>query len=254
MKFIPNHLWSELKNLLPQKNTSVGRPEYDNQITMNAILYVLHTGIQWNMLPEKYGCHTTIHGKFMKWCRLGIFKKMMTKAREYYRKRNRKNNWYAFDTISRKAPFANFSGKNPTDRAKRGVKYGILVDRKGAPLFINVTPANMHDSKLLEPIIRQMKKSKKIKIIAADSAFDVKKLYSSSKEKNIALIASFNPRRKKDVHKFNVPHRWIVEQTFGILSWYRGLKICWNKTLESTIAFIEIACSHRLFKMAGIFG
>src|SRR5690606_32309159 len=64
--------------------------EFDNQITMNAILYVLHTGIQWNMLPEKYCCHTTIHGKFMKWCRLGIFKKMMTKAREYYRKRNKK--------------------------------------------------------------------------------------------------------------------------------------------------------------------
>ncbi len=179
---------------------------------------------------------------------------MMTKAREYYRKRNRKNNWNAFDTISRKAPFANFSGKNPTDRAKRGVKYGILVNRKGAPLFINVTPANMHDSKLLESIIRQMKKSKTIKIIAANSAFDVKKLYSSSKEKNIALIASFNLRRRKDIHKFNVSHRWIVEQTFGILSWYCGLKICWNKTLESTIAFIEIACSHRLFKMAGIFG
>jgi transposase len=254
MKFIPDNLWCELEKIIPQKNSRIGRPEKDKKVTLDAIIYVLHTGVQWRLLPEKYGSPTTIHGKFMKWCRMGIFSKMMIKAREYYRKRNSKNNWYAFDTISKKAPYASFSGKNPTDRAKRGIKQGILVDRKGAPLFVHVTAANTHDSKTLQPILDQMNSSKKIRIIAADSAFDAKKLYSSCKEKNIALIASINPRRRKDVHVFHAPYRWIVEQTFGILSWFRGLKICWNKTIESSTAFLELACSYRLFKMAGIFG
>ena len=30
----------------------------------------------------------------------------------------------------KRAPFANFSGKNPTDRGKRGIKYPLLVDKK----------------------------------------------------------------------------------------------------------------------------
>lgn len=119
---------------------------------------------------------------------------------------------------------------------------------------MHVAAANTHDSKTLQPIIDQMNSSKKVRIIAVDSDFDAKKLYSSCKEKNIALVASINPRRKKDVHVFHAPYRWIVEQTFGILSWFRGLKICWNKTIESSTAFLELACSYRLFKMAGIFG
>ena len=254
MKHIPDELWCEIKNIIPQKKTIVGRPEFDRRKALDGIIYILHSGTKWDYLPEKYGCTTTVHGKFMKWTRAGIFRKIMTKAREYYRRRNSKNNWYAFDTISRKAPFAKFGGKNPTDRAKRGIKHMVMIDRKGAPLFVDVAPANRHDAKLLKPIINQMRKSKQTRILAADSAFDVEKLRSECKTKNIALVAVPNRRRRKGVHVFQVPHRWKVEQTFGILSWYRGLKICWAKTRESALSFLQIACSLRLFKMAGIFG
>lgn len=253
MKHISDLLWSELEPLIPQKISNVGRPEFDNRRAIDGIIYILYTGSQWHMLPEKYGCPSTIHGKFMRWSRSGVFYKMMVKAREFYRKRNSKNNWFAFDSISKKAPFAKFGGKNPTDRAKRGIKHAILVDRKGAPLFVNVAAANTHDSKLFKPVVCNLNRSKQTRIIAADSAFDVKCLYSFCKNKNLALVASLNPRRKKNVHKFNAPYRWIVEQTHGILNWFRGIKNCWNKTYESSLASLQIACSLRLFKMAGIF-
>jgi transposase len=254
MKFISNNLWCELEKIIPQKMSKVGRPEVDNRQVLEGIIYVLYTGIQWKVLPEKYGYPTTVHGKFMKWCRMKVFSKMMIKARSHYQRRNSKNNWYAFDTILKKAPFAQFGGKNPTDRAKHGIKQGILVDRKGAPLYVYITSANAHDSGALKPVIDQMRKSKNIRIVASDSAFDAKKLYSLCKEKNIALVANINPRRNKNVHVFHVPYRWVVERTFGILSWFRGLKSCWSKTIESAYAFLELACSYRLFKMAGIFG
>jgi transposase len=254
MKHISDSLWCEIEKLIQQKETAVGRPEFDNKKTFEGIVFVLKTGIQWQLLPEKYGCYTTIHGKYMKWARDGVFRKMLIKAREYYRRRNNRNNWYAFDTISKKAPYAQFGGNNPTDRAKRGIKHSILVDRKGAPIYVNIAPANRHDSQLLNPILKNMRRSKKVRIIATDSAFDVALLRSLCKKKNIALIASPNVRRRKDVHKFNVPYRWMIEQTFGILSWFRGIKICWAKTKESALGFLQIVCSLRLFKMIGIFG
>ncbi len=183
MKHIPDSLWSELEKIILQKEREVGRPEFDNRKALNGIIYVLHTGVQWNMLPEKYGAPSTVHGKFMKWSRSGTFHKMMVRAREYYRRRNSKNNWYAFDTISKKAPFTKFGGKNPTDRAKRGIKHAILVDRKGAPLFVEIAPANRHNSKLFEPVVTKMNKSKNVRIISTDSAFDVKRLYLLCKKK-----------------------------------------------------------------------
>jgi len=253
VKYIPDELWRKIEKLIPHKRSKVGRPEFDNRRVFHGILFVLKTGVHWRELPEKYGCPSTIHTKFMKWCRSGVFEKMLIKCREYYRIRNSKNNWYAFDTISRKAPLAQFGGKSPVDRAKRGIKYGLLVDRKGAPLFVGLAAGNTHDSKLFEPIIRPLKKSKQVRIIAADSAFDVKRLYSYAKKKNIALVAAPNARRKKNVHKFAVPYRWIVEQTFGILSWLRGIRTCWSKTREGYLGLLQLACSFRLLKMSGIF-
>lgn len=251
---IPDSMWDAIKDVIPMKTTKVGRPEACPQKTLEGILYVLTTGCQWRFLPKEYGKPTTIHGKYMKWCRLGVMGHILQIARNFYRRRHSKNKWFAIDTTLKKAPFASFGGKNPTDRAKRGIKHVVIVDRKGAPLFVNVAPANVHDSKLYEPAIAQIRKSKNIRIMVADSAFDVKRLYMKSKGKNIALIASPHSRRKKNVHKFKVPHRWISEQTFGILSWQRGLKTCWAKTLESSLGFLQFGCALRLFKMVGIFG
>jgi len=92
MKHIPDLLWREIEKLIPCKNTRVGIPEFDNRKAFEGIVFVLKTGIQWNILPEKYGCYTTVHGKYMKWVRAGVFEKIMTKAREYYRRRNSRNN------------------------------------------------------------------------------------------------------------------------------------------------------------------
>jgi len=131
--------------------------------------------------------------------------------------------------------------KTLTDRAKRGIKHSVLIDRKGAPLFVDIASASRHDAKLLTAITSQMRKSKQTRILAADSAFDVAKLRLICKEKNISLLAVLNRRRNKNKPVFQVPHRWKVEQTFGILSWFRGLKVCWAKTRESALSFLQIA-------------
>src|SRR3954470_3885587 len=48
------------------------------------------------------------------------------------------------------------TGPNPTDRAKRGTKYHLLVDRTGLPLTLAVSGATRHDSMLVEPILDSM--------------------------------------------------------------------------------------------------
>lgn len=82
MKHIPNLLWNEVEKIISKKKRTVGRPEFNNLKALNGIIYVLYTGVQWNMLPEKYGCSSTVHGKFMKWTRSGLFNKVMVRARK----------------------------------------------------------------------------------------------------------------------------------------------------------------------------
>jgi hypothetical protein len=47
------------------------------------------------------------------------------------------------------------TGPNATDRGKAGSKYHLLVDRRGVPLAVQLSAANVHDSKLLEPVIHR---------------------------------------------------------------------------------------------------
>ncbi len=254
MKSISPELWIEIEKILPTKEKTVGRPEFDRYKAFSGMIYVLKNGCLWKSLPEKYGCPSTIHGKFMLWSRLGIFEKILKLARKYYYQRHKRKKWFAFDTLLKKAPFAKFSGKNPTDRGKKGIKQTILVDQNGAPLFVHVAPANVHDSKLLKPAIQKLSCSKKPKVLAADSAFDAKFLYRLCTSKNIILDAATNIRRNKKKKKYKPAHRWIVERTFGWLSWFRSIKICWAKTKISHLSFLNMACSIQLFKMSGIFG
>jgi hypothetical protein len=48
------------------------------------------------------------------------------------------------------------TGKNPTDRAKSGVKRSLLTDAKGIPLAVAVQGANCHDKRMGEETLRSM--------------------------------------------------------------------------------------------------
>jgi hypothetical protein len=40
---------------------------------LDAIIFRLRTGCQWNHIPSVYGDDSTIHRCFVRWCRLGFF-------------------------------------------------------------------------------------------------------------------------------------------------------------------------------------
>jgi len=52
-----------------------------------------------------------------------------------------------------KASFAGFGGRNPVDRGRRGVKSIVIVDNKGAYIFIDLAAAHIHDSQLLSYLL-----------------------------------------------------------------------------------------------------
>ena len=70
----------------------------------------------------------------------------MQEAKHYYfESKKEKCSWLATDTSYSKSPLATvWSGKNPTDRGKRGIKKSIIVDKNGAPLAVHVGAGNTH--------------------------------------------------------------------------------------------------------------
>jgi hypothetical protein len=48
---------------------------------------------------------------------------------------------------------SNATSPKPTDRREHGSNYHLVTNQRGVPLAACVSVANVHDSKLLEPII-----------------------------------------------------------------------------------------------------
>ncbi len=255
MIIISDIMWNEIKLVIPQKTTKVGRPQNDPRITLSGILFVLITGIQWRYLPEEYGKPSSVHGTFRRWIKAGTFDNILKVSVSNSLKHFGSLEWLFTDTSSSKAPLAQFAGKNPTDRSKNGVKKSVVIDSNKIILSLNVDRANKHDSKFLLSHLNEIENylpSKPI-VMTGDSAYDDKKLYKQAKSYNIALVASINIRRNKNKIKFKPKGRWRVEQIFGIQNWNRGIKFCWTKTKDSFLALCKFAAAVHNFKLIGIF-
>ncbi len=60
--------WEAIQEYLPGKAGDPGRTAVDNRLFVNAVLFVLKTGIPWEDLPERYGKPNTVWKRFDRWC------------------------------------------------------------------------------------------------------------------------------------------------------------------------------------------
>ena len=73
---IPDALWAELAPLLPPPppRPKGGRPRVPDRAALTGILFVLKSGIPWEMLPKEMGCGSgmTCWRRLRDWHRAGI--------------------------------------------------------------------------------------------------------------------------------------------------------------------------------------
>jgi transposase len=75
---LPDEVWERVKSAIPAPPPKLkgGRPRMDDRQALNAIFYLLRTGIQWNALPRCLGASSTVHDRFQEWERQGVFMAM----------------------------------------------------------------------------------------------------------------------------------------------------------------------------------
>ena len=49
----------------------------EDRKALQAIVFVLKTGIQWNALPRSLGAYSTVHDRFQQWQQAGVFEQLM---------------------------------------------------------------------------------------------------------------------------------------------------------------------------------
>ena len=106
---MPDVLWAQIARVLPaRKPHRFGghNPRVPDRDAMEAILFVLRTGCQWNALNGTGLCSSSAaHRRFQEWTAAGVFQTLWRRAlRRYDREFGLDWRWLAMDGAMTKAP------------------------------------------------------------------------------------------------------------------------------------------------------
>jgi transposase len=132
--YIPDSLWNQMEPLLPpRKPHPLGchNPRVPDRDAMNAILYVLRTGCQWNSLDGTGICScSSAYRRFREWVQAGVFQEFWQLGLLYCESLEKLDwSWLAMDGAMSKAPlggeknrsksYGPWEGRNKAQRADR---------------------------------------------------------------------------------------------------------------------------------------
>jgi IS5 family transposase len=140
------------------------------------------------------------------------------------------------------------TGANPTDKGKKGSKRHVVVDRRGIPLGVIHSAANVHDSKVLEeavdaiePICKPRgRPRKRPKKLHADKAYDFPRCRKALRKRGITPRIA---RRGIESSEKLGRYRWVVERTLSWLNRFRRIKVRYERRDDIHQAFLDLGCA-----------
>ena len=81
-RLIDDALWRRIALLLPKaprrRWKAMGRPRIPDRAVLTGILFVLRSGIPWQMLPKEMGCGSgsTCWRRLVRWQRVGVWRRL----------------------------------------------------------------------------------------------------------------------------------------------------------------------------------
>ena len=121
-QLLPDALWQKMEPWIPPRKNAHprggGKKPVDNRVVMNAILFVLRTGCQWNALNETDLCaSSTAHDRFQLWVEQGVFQRLWEEGLlEYDETKGIDWSWLSMDGAMTKAPLGGEKKRGESDR------------------------------------------------------------------------------------------------------------------------------------------
>jgi transposase len=220
----PDALWAQIAPLLPpRKPHPLGchNPRVDDRRAMDASVFRLRTGCQWNALSATG----------LEWRAAGVFRELWRRGlTEHDALQGITWSWLAADGAMTKAPLGggNTTGRNPRDRGKQGTKRSMLTEASGVPIGVAVAGANRHDVMLLAaalasiPVPRPRPTARTPQGVCLDKAYDITWVYrllvDTGFTPHVRGIREDSTARRRGTRA----RRWVVERTHSWLNRFRG--------------------------------
>ena len=242
--------WSVIEPLLPSKPRGV--PRVDDRRVLNGIYWRLRTGSPWADIPERYGPYTTCYNRFVRWRKAGVWDRLFDAVSRAY-----DGDVQMIDSSSirvhqhcangkkgaRRIPPP---GREPNDRCmgrSRGgltTKIHALVDARGLPIALKLTPGQAHDGRSAADMLDTLGGGD---VLLADRAYDSDALRLEMAARGAWANIKPMPGRKRrpPFSAFLYRYRNLVERFFSKLKHFRAVATRFEKHSENYLALVKLA-------------
>jgi putative transposase len=75
---VPDKLWARIEPILNRRDPPkpTGRKRIDQRAALDAIIYRMRTGCQWNHLPKEFPDDSSVHRTFQRWVSRGVLERI----------------------------------------------------------------------------------------------------------------------------------------------------------------------------------
>lgn len=251
---LDDELWQIIEPLLPppkpRRFRFPGRKPIGNRQALTGILFVLRTGIAWNLLPLELGCGSgmTCLRRLHEWQKAGVWQKLHETLLAKLQQAD-KLDWSraVVDSSSVRAIHGgDKTGPNPTDRAKKGSKHHVVSEAHGIPLAVFLTGANANDITQLKSLVLKIppvrgkrgRPRQRPRRVQGDRGYDSEPARQWLRQRGIEPVLA---KRYTEHGSGLGVYRWVIERTFSWLHQNKRLRIRDDRRSEIQQALLSLA-------------
>lgn len=232
----------------------MGRPpRIDRKRILDALCFIVVTGLQWRLLPSRFPAWQTVYYHFRRWNQQGYWRRLHHLLRALVRatmQRHKHASAACLDSQSVKT--SRCGGVRGFDNAKKvkGRKRHFLVDTQGLAMEVLVTAANVSENAGAKVLWRRAGRrrgvTKRVRQLWVDAGYKAGLAHWCRARYGVEMEVVEKPEEQKG---FAVqPRRWVVERTFSWLSACRRLSVDYEKLLQTSEAMLWIALTRVLIR------
>ncbi|WP_435835343.1 IS5 family transposase [Streptomyces avermitilis] len=251
---VDDELWAVIEPLLPKVERRArhpGRKRHPDRMVFQGILFVLHTGIAWEHLPQElgFGSGMTCWRRLAEWTEAARWRRLHEVLLAKLRGANALDfSRTAVDGAHPGVKGGPKTGRSPVDRGRTGSKHHLITDATGIPLAATLTGGHRNDVTQLIPLLQAVPPvrgkrglpRRRPDVVLGDRGYD------HDKYRRLVWDLGVKPliARRGIEHGSGLgAQRWVVERAFAHLHWFRRLRIRWEIRDDIHEAFLTLGCS-----------